>query len=537
MESKDLNQAETNDKNEVDAEVQEEKSVSVEDKEEQEEQEKQEAQDVSNESHDLQSESDSNTEAEVSKETELGSKGDVLKAFEKLKSAYQKDRDIPLKERKRILKRIKKLLNSQKDKILEVISEDFRFRAHSESLVSEIFMVVSTIKYILRHLDEWCESEYPEVSWVYWPAQLEIKPQALGVVGVIAPWNYPVQLSLIPLIYAIAAGNRVLLKPSEITEKTSLWLLENLPKTCGEDVVQVVHGGVEVSSAVSELPVDHIFFTGSSRVGKMVMRAASQNLTPVTLELGGKSPVVIHPSYSISKAAGRIFSGKVFNAGQTCIAPDYVLCPRDRVDDLIEQLRTVFSNRFPALEQNADYTAIVNDSSRERLQELLDDASAKGAKIIEINPKQETLKAKMPLILVQNPTEDMRVLQEEIFGPILPILPFENMEEATQYVNKRERPLALYYFDNSSSRIRSFLNNTLSGGVAINETILQVAQENLPFGGVGNSGMGSYHGKAGFDTFSHHRSIFKQSRFALSAALVKPPFGGFFKLLVKFLSW
>ena len=459
-----------------------------------------------------------------------------VQAFNHLLEVYQKNGPLPRKERINILKELRKTLKKNVDKIITTISSDFGCRSSYETLSAEIFITCKGIKYNLLYMDEWMETEYPEVDWLFWPAGVEIQKQPLGVVGIISPWNYPLQLALLPLVAAITAGNRVVLKPSEHTSKSSELLQQLLVEACGEDVVQVVLGDETVAKEFSSLPFHHLFFTGSTTVGKMVMRAASDNLTPVTLELGGKSPAIIHESFSISRAADRIISGKMFNAGQTCIATDYILCPESKVDELVEAMKQIIEKGYPTLEKNDEYTSIINERQRTRLQGLLDDASEKGATIIPINPGKEDLKSKMQPHILTNVTDEMNVMKEEIFGPILPIITYSQIDEAIAYVNKKERPLALYYFDNKTSRIKNVLHKTVSGGVCINDTILHATQETLPFGGVGHSGIGAYHGKYGFDTFTHHKSVFVQSRFSLTPVLTRTPISGLVRKLLYFLS-
>ena len=459
-----------------------------------------------------------------------------LQAFNHLLEAYQKNGPLNRKERIDILKKIRKTLKKNVDKITTTISSDFGCRSSYETLSAEIFITCKGIKHNLLYMDEWMETEYPEVDWLFWPAGIEIQKQPLGVVGIISPWNYPLQLALLPLVAAITAGNRVVLKPSEHTSKTSELLQQLLVESCGDDIVQVVLGDENVAQEFSSLPFHHLFFTGSTAVGKKVMRAASDNLTPVTLELGGKSPAIIHESFSIARAAERIISGKMFNAGQTCIATDYILCPESKVDELVEAMKQIIEKGYPTLEQNDEYTSIINDRQKIRLQRLLEDASEKGATVIPINPSKEELISKMPPYVLTNVTDEMSVMKEEIFGPILPIVAYSQIDEAIAYVNQRERPLALYYFDNKASRIKNVLHRTVSGGVCVNDTILQATQETLPFGGVGHSGMGAYHGKYGFDTFTHHKSVFTQSRFSLTPKLTRTPVSGFVRRLLYFLS-
>ena len=372
----------------------------------------------------------------------------------------------------------------------------------------------------------------------YRPASNTVLPQPLGVVGVIVPWNYPVFLAFGPLISALAAGNRALVKMSEYTPRTGALLQELAARYLGDEVVAVLNGGPSVAEAFSALAFDHLLFTGSTEIGKRVMRAASANLTPVTLELGGKSPALIAPDFPIDLAVSRIAFGKLLNAGQTCVAPDYVLVPRGRLELFVELYRREVARMYPSLRDNPDYTSIANTRHRERLQGWLDEAGAAGATVIGINPAGEALcdSGKLAPQLVLDAPEHCRLMQEEIFGPILPVLPYDDFEAALGYINARPRPLALYLFDRDNRRIGHAVARTHAGGVSINETILHVAQDDLPFGGVGSSGMGHYHGKDGFDTFSKMKPVFAQSRLNAMGLLV-PPYGrvmaGLLRLLVR----
>lgn len=352
--------------------------------------------------------------------------------------------------------------------------------------------------------------------------------QPVGVVGVVAPWNYPVQLSLGPIVGALAAGNRIMLKPSELASETANALKELITTTFASDHVAVVTGGTDVAERFTRLPFDHLVFTGSTRLGKIVMKAAAENLVPVTLELGGKSPAIVAGSYSLEKAAEKILFGKCFNAGQTCVAPDYVLVPKGKENAFVEAAKAVVARLYPKLADNADYTSIVNDAHYGRLQACLADARERGAKVVEINPAKEDLKAssrKMAPVLLLDTTDEMIVMQEEIFGPILPVLSYEKLDDALDYVNAHPRPLALYYFDDSQKQIDRVLRETVSGGVTINDTMLHVAQADLPFGGVGPSGIGAYHGREGFDTFTKKKPVFYQARLN-GTGMLYPPYGG-----------
>ena len=459
----------------------------------------------------------------------------LFASFESLKRIHVEQGEIPKKTRKKLLKKLKKALIGQRTEAVGVVSKDFRGRSSYETLAAEVMLVCNTIRDTLRHLDEWTETKDREVALTFWPASIYLRPQALGVVGVISPWNYPISLALIPIVQAISAGNRVMLKPSEFTPETGAFLKKLLLETLGEDYVRVVSGGVDVGVAFSKIPFHHLFFTGAPEVGKKIMAAASENLTPVTLELGGKSPALIHPSFSISTAASRIASGKFLNAGQTCIAPDYILCPKDKVGDFIQAMMKQLGKMYASLKDNDDYTAIIHDRHRERLLELVEDAKEKGAKVHVYNPQKEELEYKIAPHILESVSLESRVMREEIFGPVLPIVPYESIEEAIAFIQERPRPLALYYFDHKGKRIKDVLSRTHAGGVCINDTLLQVSQDNLPFGGVGNSGMGAYHGKEGFDTFTHYKPVFHQSRFSMVPLLTRPPYPKWVRSLVRFL--
>ena len=373
-------------------------------------------------------------------------------------------------------------------------------------------------------------------SFWFLPARTELRPQPLGVIGIIVPWNYPVFLAVAPLAGALAAGNRVMIKMSEITPKTGALFAQLVARHFSPDQVAVVNGGTVVAQEFSALPFDHLLFTGSTEVGKHVMRAAANNLTPVTLELGGKSPAIIGPECNIDEAAEKILFGKCLNAGQTCIAPDYVLLPRAQEQAFATAAQRVVARLYPTLANNPDYTSIVSPRHVDRLNAYLHDAAARGAMVLPISPANESLEGtqKIAPTLIANVNDDMRVMHEEIFGPILPLVPYDNLDQAIAYVNARPRPLALYYFGNFDDHIQRVLNETVAGGVTVNDALLHVSQDHLPFGGVGPSGMGSYHGKFGFDTFSKLKPIYHQP--ALNGLhLFKPPYGARFESLIKFL--
>ena len=456
----------------------------------------------------------------------------------RMKEAQRKSGAPTYEERIASLEKLEKALVARKGAIAEAISRDFGNRSRHESLVAEVFIVVGAIKHAKTHLREWMETEERETGFVFLPARVELRPQPLGVVGIISPWNYPVQLALSPLVQVLAAGNRAMIKPSELVPETAALLRDLVAETFPADQVTVVTGGTDVGEAFSRLPFDHLVFTGSTRVGKMVMRAASENLVPVTLELGGKSPTIVGRDFSMRTAAERIAAGKLFNAGQTCIAPDYVMVPAGTRDAFVEAYKAAVAKMYPSLEKNPDYTSIVNDKHRARIDGYLQDAKTRGARVVEINPAAESFEGsatrKMAPALVLDATDEMMVMQEEIFGPVLPVVTYQSLDEAIAYVNDHERPLALYLFSNDRETIDRVLTNTISGGVTVNETMLHVAQDDLPFGGVGPSGMGAYHAKEGFDAFTKKKPVFRQARLN-TTGLLRPPYGKTVDRLLKFL--
>jgi coniferyl-aldehyde dehydrogenase len=456
-------------------------------------------------------------------------------AFDAQRAAFRAEPFPSLTTRLERLTRLEAACLDRRDELADAISDDFGNRSRHESLIAEIFITVSSIRYLKKHLKRFMRSHGRQVAMTFLPGRARVEPQPLGVVGIISPWNYPVQLALSPLAAALAAGNRVMLKPSELTPRTSECKARLLADAFDEDLVTTVQGGPEVGATFSSLPFDHLLYTGSTRVGRLVMQAAAKNLTPVTLELGGKSPTIVHRDFDVTRAASAIAAGKLFNAGQTCIAPDYALVHRDRVQAFVDAFRTKVATSFPSLADNPDFTSIVNERHFARLQGYLDDARQKGARIVELNPASEDLGdgTKLAPHLVLDPTDEMAVMQEEIFGPILPIVPVDSFDAAIEYVNDRPRPLALYLFDDDRGRIDDVLRRTHSGGVTINDTLLHVAQDDLPFGGIGPSGLGAYHGQEGFDTFSHRKAVFHQAR-VNGSSLLHPPYG---RRIEKLLSW
>jgi coniferyl-aldehyde dehydrogenase len=379
-----------------------------------------------------------------------------------------------------------------------------------------------------RHVARWMRPERRHVAVTFAPAKARIEYQPLGVVGIISPWNYPVALTLMPLATAIAAGNRVMIKPSEVTAATSELMRKILAESFPQEQVAVVTGDAKVGAAFAGLPFDHLLFTGSTSVGRAVLRAASDNLVPTTLELGGKSPVIIDRGASLATAARRVAYGKLANAGQTCIAPDYVLVPEAEVDDFVLEYRDAVLHLYPHIASNKDYSSIVNESQHARLLALLADAREKGARLVEIglsgDDRPRTHPRTLNPVVVLDATDEMKVMKAEIFGPILPVIPYREVKDAVAYINARPRPLALYYFGPKGPGRDLVLQRTTSGGVSINETNLHYAQDDLPFGGVGPGGMGAYHGPEGFKAMSHAKGVFEQSTINFTD-LIRPPFG------------
>ncbi len=441
-----------------------------------------------------------------------------------------------LREREARLLALKAMLLKHQDEWIAAVSADFGHRSAVETRFAELAPSLEGIRHARRHLARWMKPRRRGVSIWYRPASNSILPQPLGVVGVIVPWNYPIFLAFGPLVSALAAGNRVMVKMSEYTPRTGALLQQLAALYLGDEVVAVLNGGPDVAQSFSALPFDHLLFTGSTEIGKRVMRAASANLTPVTLELGGKSPALVAPDFPLDLAASRIAFGKLLNAGQTCVAPDYVLVPRGRLDLFVELYRREVARMYPSLCNNPDYTAIVNQRHFDRLRSWLDEAAAAGATVVEINPAAENLSGsgKLAPHLVLDAPDGSRVMQDEIFGPILPVIPYDDFNAALDYINAHPRPLALYLFDRDNRRIGHTVARTHAGGVSINETILHVAQDDLPFGGVGSSGMGHYHGKDGFDTFSKLKPVFAQSRIN-GLGLLTPPYGRVMNALLKLL--
>lgn len=424
------------------------------------------------------------------------------------------------------------------DRIIASINDDFDTRSEAETLMAEVFPLLEGIKYCRKNLKTWMRPQRRHVPEILMPASVKVYSQPLGVIGIVVPWNFPVFLGLSPLIYALAAGNNAMLKMSEFAPRTGELVAQILRDIYPENVVAVVNGGVDVATEFTRLPFDHLVFTGSTQVGRVVMRAAAENMTPVTLELGGKSPAIIQKDFPIHEAAKRIAFGKMMNAGQVCVSPDYILCPREQVTEFCHAYITEMSKAHPTVRDNKDVTSIITERQKERLVSYVEDARDKGAHVIEVNPANENFddSPKLPLTLLTEVNDDMLVMQEEIFGPLLPIVPYDSIEEALDYVNDRDRPLALYYFDWDAERAEHVLKNTHSGGACINDTMSHVMADDIPFGGVGPSGIGHYHGREGFEAFSNLRGVVAKGKLNASALVGAPWDRMIFKSLVA-LQW
>ena len=392
------------------------------------------------------------------------------------------------------------------------------------------------IDHLRTHLRRWMRPQRRRPGWRLWPAKVQVRYVPLGVVGVISPWNYPIQLALAPLAAAIAAGNHVYLKPSEHSPHTSKFLHALLAHVFPPERVAVAMGDAELGAAFAGLPFDHLLFTGSTAIGRKVMAAAAANLTPVTLELGGKSPAVVGMDAPMAQVATRLATGKFYNAGQTCIAPDYVLVPSARRDELVHALRTEVASRYPMLDGNVDYTRVINEAQYRRLRGYLDDARARGLEVIELAPLADRARAEaerlLPPTLVLEPGDDATIMHDEIFGPILVVRSYSGIDDAIAMINARDRPLALYHFSHDNDEIERLLGAVVAGGVCVNETLLHQVCSNLPFGGVGASGMGHYHGHEGFLTFSKAMPVFRQRGLPVTDRF-KPPYGRLADTLLK----
>ena len=436
------------------------------------------------------------------------------------------------------LQALRKVLLDNRDALADAMNADFGNRAKEEVLLAEFLLVKEEIDGALRHGKRWMKAQRRSTNKWLLPARAKVVPQPLGVVGIIVPWNYPVLLASGPLISALSAGNRAIIKMSELTPRTSALFEQLIGRTFARDHVAVVNGDAALAAAFSAQPFDHLLFTGSTRVGHEVMRAAAEHLTPVTLELGGKSPALIAPQARFDNAVDNLVAGKTLNAGQTCVAPDYVLVPRGTEQAFIERARARMAKLYPGFAGNRDYTSIISERHFARLQRLADEAQAAGAQLHALTDSApDAVSRRFPLIAVTQAPDDSTLMREEIFGPLLPIVPYDTLDDAIAWINARPRPLALYLFADDAATIERVTHETIAGGMAVNETLMHLACESLPFGGVGASGMGAYHGYEGFVTFSKMKPVLTQARLN-ARGWIAPPYGkrvnALLKLMMRF---
>lgn len=474
--------------------------------------------------------SETNTSASTIHETP---RVEMQSLLERQRSAYLKEGEVATATRVDRLDRAINVLKNNEQRLVEAMNEDFGHRSEHQSLFTDVAASIGPLRHAQANVARWRKPEKRKVG--PFPlnllgAKARVEYQPLGVVGVISPWNFPVNLTFTPLAGILAAGNRCLIKPSEYTPATSEAMAEAIAAEFDSEEIAVITGGPQTGADFSSLAFDHLLFTGATSIAKHVMRAASENLVPVTLELGGKSPVVIGRSADMDRTADAIMAGKMMNAGQICLAPDYVFVPTEKMRDFIASSQRAVEKMYPTLLDNPDYTSVVNERHYERINGYLDEARERGAEVVEMNPADEDFRQqphhKIPPTLVIDPAEDLAVMQEEIFGPVMPVKPYDQLDDTIGYINDHPRPLGLYYFGSDDGEEQRVLSHTTSGGVTVNDVVMHVAQEDLPFGGVGPSGMGSYHGEDGFKTFSHAKAIFKQSKVNVAElAGLRPPYG------------
>ena len=465
-----------------------------------------------------------------------------LPLLDKQRNAFIEHGFPTAEERVAHLDTLARAVSAYADRLTEAVSADFGHRSEVETLATDVLAVLGEIKFTRGKIKKWMKAKKPPFASGLPGIKLVYQPK--GVVGVMGAWNYPTMLVLSPAIGAIAAGNRVMLKPPDVTPRTAEVIAEMVAEYFSEEVMSVVTGGVESSIQFSELPFDHLIYTGNTEIGRRVMMAAAKNLTPVTLEMGGKSPTIVADNFPVRTAIDRIMMGKSFNAGQTCVAPDYVLLKKGREEEFVREFEDAAQKRFPTLADNEDITWIVNDRHFARVNALIEDAREKGAKVLQVNPAKEVIpdgKRIIPLTVITDVTDDMRIMQEEIFGPVLPIKSVTSTDEALEYVKRRARPLALYYFDDDKSRAEKVMDECIAGGACANDVMLHGANMHMPFGGTGDSGVGAYHGFYGFAEFSHKKSVMVKSADAFSPTpFLSKPYGQsapkWMRRIIKFLT-
>ena len=469
----------------------------------------------------------------MSQSLEETSQSQMQSILDRQRAAYLAEGIVTSETRIDRLERAVRVVKKHQKAFVQAMNEDFGHRSEHQSLFTDVASSIGPLRHAQQNLKRWQKKDKRKVTpgiLALLGAKAWVEYQPLGVVGVISPWNFPVNLTFTPLAGVLSAGNRCMIKPSEYTPATSAAMAAGFAEEFDEEEIAVITGGPQTGADFSGLAFDHLLFTGATSVAKHVMRAASENLVPVTLELGGKSPVIISPKADMAPTTDALMAGKMMNAGQICLAPDYVFVPRDRMGEFVESSKRSVAKMYPTLLDNPDYTSVVNARHFERINGYVDEARERGVEVVEINPADEDFRQqsahKIAPTLLIDPPEDSAVMQEEIFGPVMPIKSYESLDETLDYVNSHDRPLGLYYFGTDQEETQQVLNQTTSGGVTLNDVVMHVAQEDLPFGGVGHSGMGAYHGEDGFRTFSHAKAVFKQATFNPAEKLgLRPPYG------------
>tara|TARA_B100000242_G_scaffold83337_1_gene55537 strand:+ start:126 stop:1571 length:1446 start_codon:yes stop_codon:yes gene_type:complete len=469
----------------------------------------------------------------MSQSLEETSQSQMQSILDRQRAAYLAEGIVTSETRIDRLERAVRVVKKHQKAFVQAMNEDFGHRSEHQSLFTDVASSIGPLRHAQQNLKRWQKKDKRKVTpgiLALLGAKAWVEYQPLGVVGVISPWNFPVNLTFTPLAGVLSAGNRCMIKPSEYTPATSAAMAAGFAEEFDEEEIAVITGGPQTGADFSGLAFDHLLFTGATSVAKHVMRAASENLVPVTLELGGKSPVIISPKADMAPTTDALMAGKMMNAGQICLAPDYVFVPRDRMGEFVESSKRSVAKMYPTLLDNPDYTSVINARHFERINGYVDEARERGVEVVEINPADEDFRQqsahKIAPTLLIDPPEDSAVMQEEIFGPVMPIKSYESLDETLDYVNSHDRPLGLYYFGTDQEETQQVLNQTTSGGVTLNDVVMHVAQEDLPFGGVGHSGMGAYHGEDGFRTFSHAKAVFKQATFNPAEKLgLRPPYG------------
>ena len=460
---------------------------------------------------------------EVSKET-------MLSKLNRLKEPFQKNFNPDVNDRIDRIKRIQTLVEENIDDFHKALRLDFGTRHEQLSLMADTMPVINNAKHALKNIKKWIKPEKrkPNFPLGLLGSKAYVQFQPYGVVGIISPWNFPLTLSIAPLIEIFAAGNNAMMKLSEFVPATSDLTEKLINKYFNENEVVVINGGPQTSQLFAGLPFDHLLFTGSTNVAKKVASEAATNLVPMTLELGGKSPVIVGPNAKMKKSVDKIMMGKLLNSGQICISPDYVFVPEGKTEEFVQHAQEHVAENYPTIKNNPDYTSIIHLNHFERLRDLINDAKSKGATIVELNPAQEDFSQqehhKIVPTLILNPTDDMKVMKEEIFGPLMPIKTYKNFEDTVSFINQNPKALALYYFGDDKEEMNNVLDNTSSGQAVMNDVLFQFSMHDLPFGGVGPSGMGAYHGHDGFKNFSHKRSVLKGQNILDPGKMISAPF-------------